>query len=178
MPSSLSLEELIALNRNRWTVPLLADLAAHKGARFVELVSRLGVPRDSLARTLEAARTAGWVIPNPGHGHPLRPEYVLTQAGDRIAACADSLLAVQLQIGVTPARLTRWGLPLIHAIDAGHQRFNALARMLAPASPRALSQGLRALTGQDLVRRDLIDGYPPASAYHLTSDGILLARAV
>jgi DNA-binding HxlR family transcriptional regulator len=178
MTSSLSLEELIALNRNRWTVPLLADLAAHRGARFVELVNRLGVPRDSLVRTLDAARAAGWVMPNPGHGHPLRPEYVLTPAGNRIAASADSLRAAQLQIGVAPARLTRWGLPLIHAIDAGHRRFNALARTLAPASPRALSQGLRALTGQDLVSRELVDGYPPASAYRLTGGGLILARAV
>lgn len=177
MPSSLSIEDLAALGRNRWTVPLLADLAAHNGARFVELLNRLGLPRDSLVRTLEATRAAGWTMPNPGHGHPLRPEYVLTLEGARLAAAAASIGAAQTTLGLPPGALTRWSLPLIRSIDLGHSRFNALARTLASASPRALSQGLRNLADNDLVTRDLIDDYPPVSRYGLTPGGLLLARA-
>ncbi len=178
MSSSISLTDLITLGRNRWTVPLLADLAGHGGGRFVELVHRLSISRDSLVRTLDAARDQGWIILNPGHGHPLRPEYVLTKQGERLAGCAESIRIAQIGHGIAPGTLTCWGLPLVHAIGHGHQRFNALARTLSPASPRALSQGLQRLAGHELVNRELLEGYPPTSRYWLTNKGEHLASGL
>ncbi len=177
MKSRLSLEDHLAIGRHRWVVPVLADLDAHRGARFVELVHRLALPRDSLARTLDGAITAGWVMRNLGHGHPLRPEYLLTREGARLAAAALAIATAQAQLGLRPGTLTRWGMPLIIAIEAGQTRFNALTQTLAPATPRAISQGLQTLAANDLVARDLVDGWPPASQYRLTAHGILLARA-
>lgn len=178
MSSTEKLEDLIALGRNRWIAALLTDLAAHRGARFVELVHRLGLPRDSLARTLDAARAAGWVAPNAGHGHPLRPEYVLTNEGSRIAEHARALVAAQTQIGIGPDRFTRWSLPIVHTVHGGCLRFNAIARSLPLASPRALSQSLRVLAANDVLTRRLVDDYPPTSHYELTNKGLILARAV
>lgn len=177
MRSSLSLVDLVALSQNRWTVALLADLAAHRGARFVELLHRLALPRDSLARTLNALSEAGWVMHNPGHGHPLRPEYLLTPEGARLAASAESITAAQAQLGIAPGALTRWGMPLIRAIGSSHARFNELAKVLVAATPRAISQGLQTLAVNDLVARDVVDGRPPASLYRLTPGGLLLADA-
>lgn len=177
MSSSLSLEEIALLGQSRWAVPLLADLAAHRGARFAELLHRLGLPRDSLVRTIEWARGQGWIAPNPGHGHPLRPEYLLTPEGERIALAAGAIQQTQTEIGIAPGALTRWGLPLVASIDRGHTRFNALLRTLQPASPRALSQGLRRLGEHALIRRELIDAWPPTSLYRLTPSGERLARA-
>lgn len=168
---------LVQLGSHRWLIPLLADLAAHKGARFVELVHRLGLSRDSLVRTLEAAQTVGWVRRNPGHGHPLRPEYILTEKGQAAAARAATIAEAQDAIGLPPGAATRWGLPLVAGIHAGHDRFNALSRLLAPATPRALSQGLTALGRHGLVTREILDQRPPASRYGLTKSGALLAVA-
>jgi DNA-binding HxlR family transcriptional regulator len=177
MPSTTPDPVLIQLGSHRWLVPLLADLAAHKGARFVELIHRLGLSRDSCARTLEAATAIGWVQRNPGHGHPLRPEYILTEAGAAAAARAATIAEVQRKIGLLPGAATRWGLPLVVGIAAGHDRFNALSRLLTPATPRALSQGLTALDKQGLVKREVLDMRPPASRYDLTKIGTLLAVA-
>jgi DNA-binding HxlR family transcriptional regulator len=177
MPSSTPDPLLVQLGSHRWLVPLLADLAAHRGARFVELIHRLALPRDSLARTLEAAATIGWIARNPGHGHPLRPEYILTEAGEAAAARATTIAAAQGAVGLPPGAATRWGLPLVAGIGAGHDRFNALSRLLAPATPRALSQGLAALGKHGLVQRDVLDGRPPTSRYGLTGSGRLLAEA-
>ncbi len=177
MPSSAPDPLLIQLGSHRWLVPLLADLAAHRGARFVELIHRLGLPRDSLMRTLDAAATIGWVQRNPGHGHPLRPEYILTEAGKAAAARAATIAAAQTAISLSPGTTTRWTLPLVAGIGAGHDRFNALSRLLAPATPRALSQGLSALGERGLVRREVIDMRPPTSRYDLTQSGRLLAEA-
>jgi DNA-binding HxlR family transcriptional regulator len=176
--STQQLEDLVALGRNRWSATLLADLAAHNGARFVELAHRIGLPRDSLARTLAATRDAGWVIPNPGHGHPLRPEYILTPEGARMAVQARSLIDAQARIGIGPDRMTRWSVPIVLKVHQGCARFNAIARSLALASPRAISQGLRSLADNGLLLRELVDDYPPTSQYRLTDEGLLLASAV
>lgn len=168
---------LVQLGSHRWLIPLLVDLAAHKGARFVELIHRLRLPRDSCARTLEAAAAIGWVQRNPGHGHPLRPEYILTQTGSMAAARAATIAEAQAAIGLAPGAATRWGLPLLAGIGAGHDRFNMLSRLLIPATPRALSQGLTALGKYGLVTRAVIDMRPPASRYDLTRSGRMLAEA-
>ena len=168
---------LADLGSHRWLVPMLADLAAHKGARFVELLHRLALPRDSLSRTLDAAAATGWVRRNPGHGHPLRPEYILTDKGETAAARAATIAEAQKAVGLTPGAATRWSLPLVAGIGAGHDRFNALSRLLAPATPRALSQGLTALGKHGLVTREILDTRPPASRYDLTGNGRLLAAA-
>jgi DNA-binding HxlR family transcriptional regulator len=178
MRSTLTLDDWIALGRGRWTTHLLADLAVHRGARFVELTHRLELPRDSLVRTLHAADAANWIRRNPGHGHPLRPEYVLTREGARLAAGVAELLAAQAQLGLSPGALTRWGLPLIQVIGAGQSRFNEFARNLASATPRAISQSLQTLAGHDLVLREVSDGRPPGSLYCLTSNGKILAAAL
>lgn len=177
MPSSTPDPLLLQLGSHRWLVPLLADLAAHRGARFVELIHRLGLARDSLSRTLDAAAVIGWVQRNPGHGHPLRPEYILTEAGTAAATRAATIAGAQQVIGLSPGATTRWSLPLVAGIGAGHDRFNALSRLLTPATPRALSQGLSALGNHGLVVRELLDMRPPASRYDLTKSGRLLAEA-
>jgi len=177
MQANLSLDELIALARNRWTVAVLADLAAHGGARFVELLHRLALPRDSLVRTLDSAVVSGWVMRNPGHGHPLRPEYLLTKEGARLAAGAQAIALAQAELGLAPAALTRWGMPLIRAIGPDEARFNVLTKTLAPATPRVISQGLRSLAANDLVARDVVDDWPPSSVYRLTPGGLHLAAA-
>lgn len=177
MPSSTPDPLLIQLGSHRWLVPLLADLAAYKGARFVELIHRLGLSRDSLSRTLDAVAAIGWVQRNPGHGHPLRPEYILTKAGEAAAARAATIAEAQAAIGLPPGAATRWGLPLVVGISGGHDRFNALSRLLSPATPRALSQGLTALGAHGLVTREVLDMRPPASRYDLTKSGAHLAAA-
>lgn len=178
MPSIATLDDHIRLAQSRWMVAVLADLAAHGGARFVELAHRLKLSRDSMVRTLEAATTHGWVERNPGHGHPLRPEYILTAEGQRLALPATKIENARHLTGLEPGALARWSVPIIYSINAGHRRFNDLSRALPPASPRALSQGLRRLAGQQLLVREIITGYPPASVYSLTEPGRMLAEAV
>lgn len=165
------------LSAQRWLIPLLADLGAHDGARFAELVHRIALPRDSLVRALGAAQAQGWVVRNPGHGHPLRPEYLLTEAGQVAARRAAQISDAQSALGIDPGAVTRWGLPILSGIHQGKDRFNALSRLLAPASPRALSQGLVALGTHALIGRDLLDLRPPASRYWLTDHGAQLAEA-
>ncbi len=177
MSSTTSLDDLIALGRQRWMAALLADLAAHDGGRFVELLHRLSLSRDGLVRTLEGAIVSGWAQRNRGHGHPMRPEYILTGEGKRLAIAASNIIKAQSKLEIPAGALTRWGLPIIRTISDGHQRFNDLARNIAPAGPRAISQSLRALSSRQLITRELVESYPPTSLYRLTGNGELLASA-
>ena len=62
-------------------MPLLAFMSRESGARFGVLVRQLGVSRSMLSRQIDALETDGWLCRNPGHGHPLRPESLLTESG-------------------------------------------------------------------------------------------------
>lgn len=172
-----TLDDLIQLGRWRWATAVLAFVAERGGARFVEMLNTLDVPRESLSRTLEGAIAAGWLRRNPGHGHPLRPEHVLTPAGERLGALARSITLAQRRLALGPETMTRWSLPIVRSVSDGHTRFNDISRTIAAASPRALSQSLKGLSDQSLLRRALIDGFPPASAYTLTRSGLVLAAA-
>lgn len=177
MKSTLSITEHVALSQNRWLTALLAEFSGRQGARYVELLNRLGMPRDSLSRTLDAAIANGWLARNAGYGHPLRPEYVITDEGQRMAKGAHAIRRAQENLGLKPSSLTRWGMPLIYVVWSGEERFGQIASALKTATPRALSQGLQVLETNELLSRAIVDGRPPFSRYKLTSNGVSLAEA-
>lgn len=166
------------LGKHRWAVALIAMLANRQGGRFVELLNLLLTNRESLQRTLEGAITAGWVMRNPGHGHPLRPEYILTQTGWEIAPICAAIEDARRGIGLGPTALTRWSLPIIHRIDSGAHRFSGIERGISGSNPRALTQSLKALVGQRLITRNIVADYPPAPEYWLSQNGARMARAL
>lgn len=137
------------------------------------LTNRLGVSRDSLRRTLDALIDDGLVARNPGYGHPLRPEYILTYEGRRVAGVCDRLLAVLN--GLEDVALRKWSMPVVHALGAGPQRFSELRNALSGVSPRALALALKDLQGAGLVERTVTDDYPPATVYRLTRRALPLA---
>jgi DNA-binding HxlR family transcriptional regulator len=169
---------LVQLGRQRWAVGLIAVLADRKGARFVELLHALSTNRESLKRTLDGCIAAGWVMRNPGHGHPMRPEYVLTESGWRASPYCQSIEDARRQIGLPPASLARWSLPIVGRIDRGAKRFNAISQGIVGANPRALTLSLKSLIGQRLVVRRVLDDYPPVPEYWLAPDGEKLAKAI
>jgi DNA-binding HxlR family transcriptional regulator len=153
---------------------VLAELRHERGSRFVTLENRLGVTPDSLRRTLNALVADGLVSRNPGYGHPLRPEYLLTAEGERVAEVCDRLLAVLN--GLEDVALRKWSMPVVHALGAGARRFSELRSALTGVSPRALALALKDLQGAGLVERSVTDDYPPASVYRLTPRAGPLAR--
>src|ERR1044072_7833719 len=105
----MSIPDLIALFHHRWSAPVLAELLRQKGSRFAALAGILGVGSDSLRRALDSLLALGLVARNPGYGHPLRPEYVLTKRGEDVARrCAELLSATQDEL-----LLRKWSLPVV-----------------------------------------------------------------
>ena len=169
----MSIEELIALCHHRWSAPVLAELGRTRGARFVVLMNRLGVGRASLQRALAALVELGLVRRNPGYGHPLRPEYVLTPEGEQTAArCARLLAAVDGKAGVL---LRKWSLPVLVALR-GNARFSELREALPGITARALALALKDLERAGLVTRRVEETYPPSTVYAATAEAARLQR--
>ena len=170
--------DLRRLVAGRWLVPLLAHVGAEQGSRFAVMLARLGLSRSALAASLAQLQEAGWLRRNPGHGHPLRPEYILTLEGAPIAAFCVRVMGERVRLGLEPGQLPRWSLPLIARLDHGPARFSSLGSALRPVTPRALSLTLKQMLSVDLVDRALEDEFPPVAIYGLTGRGARLAAAM
>jgi len=161
------------LTHHRWALPVLAEIGRTSGSRFVTLGRRLAVGGDSLRRTLAALQDAGLVQRNPGYGHPLRPEYVLTARGSALAPrCAAVLEATR---GHEDVLLKKWSLPVLAELDRP-RRFSELRALIGGVTPRSLALTLRELEGEGLVRRQVTDDYPPAVLYSAAACAEPIAR--
>lgn len=166
---------LVGLFHLRWAAPILAELHGTSGGRFVTLSHRLGLSRESLRRTLAALLARGLVARNPGYGHPLRPEYVLTPEGARLAPACGELLGALRRQGVEDVALKKWSLPVLYGLGTGAQRFSELRAVLPGISARALALALKDLDAAGLVKRRVTDDYPPATVYEPTRRARTLA---
>ena len=158
-------DRLVDLFHHRWTVPLLAELHRTSGAKMVMLVHRLGVNRGALRQTLDAAMRRGWVVRHPGYGHPLRPEFILTKSGARIAPDCRELVELMRSRKLEGVILRKWSAAVLHTMAAGRSRFSELKAALPGISDRALALTLKQLHAVKLLRRHVRDAFPPATEY-------------
>lgn len=168
---------LATLVHLRWAVPVLAELHRGYGGRFVNLTHNLGVGRESLSRTLTFLTEAGLIRRNPGHGHPLRPEYLLTETGARLAEPAAALTDLLHELDATDVGLKKWSLPILALLADGERRFSELRSALPGTSNRALTLALKDLESAELITRTVTTGYPPTTSYGATPPGLRLAQA-
>ena len=170
-------QTLVRLSASRWFVPVLAIAAEEGGLRVAALRHRLGTSRSMVKRVVDQLVAEGWLAANPGHGHPLRPEYLPTTEGKRIGHWCAGVMAARRRLGLEPTDLGRWSLPVLGALGPGWRRFSEIEHALAPVTPRALSLSLKQLVGQRLIARRLQESYPPTAIYGATDRGKVLAGA-
>jgi DNA-binding HxlR family transcriptional regulator len=170
---------LHTLLERRWSLPVLSELHRTRGAKFVTLVARTGASRKAIRDTLAALIKLGLVMRNPGYGHPLRPEYLLTtralQSGPRFQALHDTLAAQ----GVLDAALKKWSLPVLGLVSRaqGGARFSEL-RTALDITDRALTLALKDLQRMNLITRLVLDAYPPTTLYQATGHAAPIIAAL
>lgn len=168
-------EQLSLLFHHRWSAPVLSEIEKTSGSKFVTLVHRLGVSRDSLRHTLDALIRCGWIRRNPGHGHPLRPEYILTRSGIKPARWCRRAMTLLTRLGVEDVALRKWSMPVSFAVRRGKHRFSHIRTYIPGLTARALAITLKELQSVGLLRRVITDGFPPATRYEFTELGRKLA---
>jgi DNA-binding HxlR family transcriptional regulator len=172
------MSSLVELFHYRWAVPILAELHRQRGSRFVTLARTLGLSRETLRQTLAALIDAGLVRRNPGYGHPLRPEYLLTERGLAVGGSCRPLMGALGRRKLEDVGLKKWSMPILSVLAQQPRRFSELRGDLAGISPRALTLALKDLEAADLVERRVTDDYPPATLYRLTRRARPLAELI
>ena len=162
------------LFHHRWAAPALALVDERGGVRFVELQRALDVGRESLRRAVDGLVAVGYLRRNEGYGHPLRPEYLITDAGREAAGLAR-------RVSASAARevlLRKWSVPVLAELGEP-RRFSELRAALPGVTPRALALALRDLEAAALVRREVLPTRPPSTRYRATrrATGVLGRRA-
>jgi DNA-binding HxlR family transcriptional regulator len=165
------LRMLIGLCHRRWSLPILAELdkevrpGGGGGAKFVTLANRLRLSRETLRDTLEDLIERDYLMRNPGVGHPMRPEYLLTEDGHDVAPHAAAIIGTLRKTSLEDVALRKWSLPTLYAIGRGVARFSHLRAVLPGATSRALTLTLKDLERVGLVVRRVTDDYPPMVLY-------------
>lgn len=169
---------IVRLFHRRWGLPIVAELHRTSGLKFITLLNRFGLSRDTLTQTLQDLVEGGWVMRNLGYGHPMRPEYLVTPMAARVGDACQELMREIRASDLEEVALRKWSLPTCLALLAGPQRFSDLKAGLRAPTARAVTQSLRDLQLAGLVGREVEDSYPPRPLYRLTEMGIRIASLV
>lgn len=162
----------VLLNR-RWAIPIVAELHRRQGERFAVLAHRFAISRETLSQTLNYLILHGLVRRNPGYGHPLRPEYLLTHIGEAIGPQCARLDDRLSKRGHRDLGLRKWTMPLVYAlaINGAPARFSEILNTLGRLTPRALSDTLKRMERASLIEREIMSDFPPSTRYSLTASG-------
>lgn len=168
---------LVKLTARAWSLNILALMHTGVPGRQAPLLAKTSASRTAFAASLDHLVQLGLIERNPGHGHPLRPEFRLTAAGTQAARIAHAV------IKVAPAdanKLLRksWTVPILALTGTPH-RFSAIKSDLPPITDRALSSSLHQLEDHNWIRRDIeTSGRMPFPTYCAVNTGLAVHQAV
>jgi DNA-binding HxlR family transcriptional regulator len=176
------LTTIIGLCHRRWSLPILAELQREVrpggggGAKFVTLANRLNLSRETLRDTLDDLIARDYLMRNPGVGHPMRPEYLLTEAGHDAGPAAAALIKALHEHDLEDVALRKWSLPVLYVIAQGLARFGHIRSALPGLTSRALALALKDLHTAQLIRRSVTHEHPPGAVYEPAIRSRKLAR--
>lgn len=174
----MDIKILVNLTSRAWSLKVLALMHEGVAGRQAPLLAASGASRTAFTHSLRHLEGLGLLERNPGHGHPLRPEFRLTPAGAALAPVAHRIdAAVRDDAGAILLR-KMWTVPVL-AVANRPKAFSALKRDLTPITDRALSKSLRELNGQNWIERSVdVALHPPRPFYHVVNEGAHISRAI
>lgn len=173
----MDIKTLVNATSKAWSLPILRLLHSGVPGRQAMLLAASGASRTAFVQSLTHLVDTGMVERNPGHGHPLRPEYRLTANGIRVAAVANRVLEC-VDPRDQPIIRRAWTVPILVSLHTPC-RYNQIKMVLPKITDRALSQSLKSMESLEWVRRD-VDGAvrPPRSLYRAVNTGDEISQAV
>ena len=169
---------LVKLSSRAWSLKILALLHEGVPGRQAPLLAAAGASRTTFAHSLTHLVELGILERTPGHGHPLRPEYRLTEAGEKIAPIAYRIeTTAGKNTGAILIRKT-WTVPIL-AVAKKPMLFSELKKDLGSITDRALSQSLRDLNAQNWVSRSVkVESFPPRPYYQVINEGLKISQEI
>ncbi|WP_417671989.1 winged helix-turn-helix transcriptional regulator [Roseibium sp.] len=171
----MDIATFVNLTSRAWALPILSCLHDGVPGRQAPLLSAIGASRTAFAQSMEHLIRSGFLERNPGHGHPLRPEFRLTPAGKDAAAMAHKIQTVAAIDDLILLRRS-WTLPVLTSLHQPKQ-FTEIRRNLTTITDRALSQSLKSMEDRNWVQRRVIDEVrPPRPIYSAINLGSAISQ--
>ena len=174
----MDIKTLVKLTSRAWSLKILALLQAGVPGRQAPLLAATSASRTSFASSLGHLVQLGLLERNPGHGHPLRPEFRLTGNGVKVAETASRVVKAVPDDGEFALLRRSWTVPILALTDTP-QRFSVIKSNLATITDRALSTSLHQLEARDWLQRDIdTSRRVPFPTYLAVNRGIEINRAI
>ena len=174
----MDIRTLVKLTSRAWSLSILAALHAGVPGRQAPLLKAAGSSRTAFASSLEHLVELELLERNPGHGHPLRPEFRLTQDGVKAAELASQIVKTVPDASEFTLLRRNWTLPIL-ALTKTPRRFSGLRSDLVTVTDRALSKSLHQLEAQDWLQRDIdLSGRAPFPTYRAINRGIEVSQFI
>ncbi len=172
----MNISTFVNITARAWALPILSSLQAGVPGRQAPLLAATGASRTAFAQSMDHLITLGLVERNPGHGHPLRPEFRLTPPGAAAAGIAGRIYDIAGEQDLDLLRRS-WTLPVLTSLQAPRQ-FSEIKRTLPTITDRALSQSLKTMEARNWVHRSIdTAARPPRPLYRAVNTGGLITRA-
>ncbi len=169
---------LVKLTARAWSLNILALMHSGVPGRQAPLLAATSASRTAFAASLDHLAQLGLIERNPGHGHPLRPEFRLTPAGIQAAGIASAIIQIAPDTSAHKLLRKSWTVPILALTGTPH-RFSAIKSDLTPITDRALSSSLHQLEDHDWIRRDIeTSGRMPFPTYCAVKTGFAIHQAV
>lgn len=159
--------QLVNLCSRTWSLTALGLMASGVKARVSPLAAAAGCGRNAMGASVEHLVQLGLLERNPGHGHPLRPEFRLTHDGENLAEWAAQLVGCMRSEHDKVLFRNKWSLPLISCLHE-ERRYSEIRRELIPVTDRALSNCLSNLTDHSWVKRKVSNRISPPTVTYRT----------
>ena len=171
----MDINQLVNITTRAWALPILAALHRGVPGRQAPLLHATGAGRTAFAQSIQHLIDCGLVERNPGYGHPLRPEFRLTEQGKQTAALSQKIDTATPASDAPLLRRT-WTVPVLATLDEP-RRFNEIQRGLQTITDRALSQSLRQLEDRQWIKRTVdVAAHPPRPLYAPINNGAIISE--
>lgn len=174
----MDIETLVKLTSRAWSLNILALFHQGVPGRQAPLLAATSASRTSFASSLEHLVNLKLVERNPGHGHPLRPEFRLTPAGIEAAATAARIVKAVPDDREFALLRRSWTAPIL-ALTGTPRRFSVIRSGLSTITDRALSTSLYQLEARNWIQRDIeTSARVPYPTYTAANRGFEINRAI
>ena len=174
----MDIDLLVKLTSRAWSLSILAQMDRGVPGRQAALLAATGAGRTAFRQSLDHLNSLGLIERNPGHGHPLRPEFRLTPQGIVIAGLANRIESVVKHSSKQQLLRRAWSLPVLGA-SREPRYFGEIKNQLAPITDRALSQSLKLLELHQWLRRDVETSDRPVRArYQAANAGADISQLI
>ncbi len=171
----MDINSFVNITSRAWSIPILAHFHQGVPGRQATLLTATGAGRTAFAQSMKHLIEIGLAERNPGHGHPLRPEFRLTKTGK---------IAAKMAWGIYQSTEARdhdiirksWTLPILSTLQKPSY-FSDIKRNLHAVTDRALAQSLRGLEEREWIKRDVSPiARPPRPLYCAINEGAMISK--